>query len=78
MGITYRVIARVTGEDGPIVLHICETQQEQRRIYQAEVCSFRDGGFAEEVTAIEMDSGGATDTQPVAQDDSNDERTKGQ
>ena len=62
---TRQVIAHTT-HDGPVVLRSCETVQEQRRAYRDALATLRDGGYDRDVVGIESDSGGATDTQTVA------------
>lgn len=60
----YLVIAQTTSS-GPVVLGRYETEKEQRRQYALAVRCLAEGGFSD-VTAIELASGEATDTQTVA------------
>lgn len=50
---TYDVLARI-GEQDAVVIARCNDSNEQRRVYRQAVATLRDGGYAEEVTAIEM------------------------
>lgn len=56
-------IYAITANDGPVMIGSYETAAAAQAACRREQRVLRDGGYAEDVTAIELQSGDAGDTQ---------------